>query len=330
MPELHRLDYGTPAFCAQEELGLSVVKDAAFVLVAGGLGERLGYTDIKLSLPVQSLTEQCYLELYVAQILTMQAKAGCAPLPLAIMTSDDTHARTVALLAQHANFGAAPGQITLIKQEKVPALLDNLAHFALEEGDPYTLETKPHGHGDVHTLLASSGLAEAWAAAGRRHIVFFQDTNALCFTVTIAALGISASAGLDMNSIAVPRKAKDAVGAITKLVRPDGSSLTVNVEYNQLEPMLKSSGYPEGDVNGADGFSPFPGNINQLIFAIPAYVDVLKRTGGLVPEFVNPKYADASKTRFKKPTRLECMMQVRAGAQRGGRERWLVLWGTLA
>jgi len=28
-----------------------------------------------------------------------------------------------------------------------------------------------------------------------------------------------------------------------------------------------------------------------------------------MPEFVNPKYADAAKTAFKKPTRLECMMQ---------------------
>ena len=28
-----------------------------------------------------------------------------------------------------------------------------------------------------------------------------------------------------------------------------------------------------------------------------------------MPEFVNPKYADAEKTIFKKPTRLECMMQ---------------------
>ena len=36
---------------------------------------------------------------------------------------------------------------------------------------------------------------------------------------------------------------------------------------------------------------------------------MLARTGGLVPEFVNPKYADATKTKFKKPTRLECMMQ---------------------
>jgi len=46
-------------------------------------------------------------------------------------------------------------------------------------------------------------------------------------------------------------------------------------------------------------------------------------------EFVNPKYADEAKTVFKKPTRLECMMQdypkvrvrrarVRAGGGRRG------------
>ena len=28
-----------------------------------------------------------------------------------------------------------------------------------------------------------------------------------------------------------------------------------------------------------------------------------------MPEFVNPKYANAERTVFKKPTRLECMMQ---------------------
>jgi hypothetical protein len=109
------------------------------------------------------------------------------------------------------------------------------------------------------------------------------------------------------------------VHSITKLERADGSSMTINVEYNQLEPMLKASGYPEGDVNAADGFSIFPGNINQLVFAIAPYCAVLKQTGGLVPEFVNPKYADAAKNRFKKPTRLECMMQVRPGGQEGRR-----------
>lgn len=28
-----------------------------------------------------------------------------------------------------------------------------------------------------------------------------------------------------------------------------------------------------------------------------------------MPEFVNPKYTDGTKTKFKSPTRLECMMQ---------------------
>jgi UDP-sugar pyrophosphorylase len=199
------------------------------------------------------------------------------------MTSDDTDAATRALLDKHANFGAAPGQITIMKQEKVAALVDNAAHMTLLDDDPYTLDTKPHGHGDVHQLLASTGLASKWDVEGRKYIVFFQDTNALCFTVSIAAIGVSEQSGYDMNSVCVPRKAKDAVGAITRLVRSDGTSLTVNVEYNQLEPLFKATGHSEGDVNDpATGFSPYPGNINQLVLRVHPYAEVLARTGAVL------------------------------------------------
>lgn len=34
---------------------------------------------------------------------------------------------------------------------------------------------------------------------------------------------------------------------------------------------------------------------------------------GVVTEFVNPKFKDSTRTAFTKPTRLECMMQVRGG-----------------
>ncbi len=37
-------------------------------------------------------------------------------LPLAIMTSGDTHAGTERLLAENGNFGMATGQITLMRQ----------------------------------------------------------------------------------------------------------------------------------------------------------------------------------------------------------------------
>jgi UDP-sugar pyrophosphorylase len=49
--------------------------------------------------------------------------------------------------------------------------------------------------------------------------------------------------------------------------------------------------------------------MNQLVFGLEDYCEALEATLGLVPEFVNPKYADAERKKFKKPTRLECMMQ---------------------
>jgi UDP-sugar pyrophosphorylase len=74
--------------------------------------------------------------------------------------------------------------------------------------------------------------------------------------------------------------------------------------------MLRNAGYTDGDVNDPDtGCSPFPGNINQLLFQLGPYVETLEKTKGLMPEFVNPKYKDETKTEFKSPTRLECMMQ---------------------
>ena len=58
--------------------------------------------------------------------------------------------------------------------------------------------------------------------------------------------------------------------------------------YNQLGPLLVEVN-GEGDVADESGFSPFPGNINVLAFDLACYATVLATTGGVVPEFVNPK-----------------------------------------
>ena len=42
--------------------GVKAAGSAAFVLVAGGLGERLGYSGIKLALPVESASGKCFLQ----------------------------------------------------------------------------------------------------------------------------------------------------------------------------------------------------------------------------------------------------------------------------
>lgn len=340
VPDGETLAYGTPAFAEAEQAGLREAGKAAFVLVAGGLGERLGYGGIKLALPVESTTGASYLEFYASFILALQERARALTgdtglrIPLVIMTSDDTDAqvrgvggaccgsaicvwfihccvvfakrthdgqnelccayihdappihpsirlsvptKTRALLAAQGNFGMAEGQVVIVKQDKVPALQDAQARLARREGSAYELDTKPHGHGDVHHLLLRSGLTERWVAEGRKWVFFLQDTNALVVNSVLPALAVSAGKKYDMNSICIPRQAGEASGAITKLTKRDGSGLIINVEYNQLDPLLRATTYPEGDTNDpATGCSPFPGNANNIVFALPSYHKTLQ------------------------------------------------------
>jgi len=321
VPEGVVLEPGTPRYAELEAAGAPAVARCGFVLVAGGLGERLGYGGIKVELPTETVTGTCYLRFYAETLLALQERAapagggggggGVCRLPLAIMVSGDTEAGTRRLLEENAYFGLEADQVTLMKQEKVAALMDNEARIAAKS--PYEVESKPHGHGDVHALMHSTGTAARWLESGVEWVVFFQDTNGLAFCTLPAMLGVSVELGLEVNSLAIPRKAKQAVGAIARLTGGGADpprDITVNVEYNQLDPLLRSTINPEGDVNDeATGLSPFPGNINQLLFRLAPYAEVLAATNGVMGEFVNPKYRDEARTAFKKPTRLECMMQ---------------------
>lgn len=290
-----------------ERLGRDHFDKTAFVLVAGGLGERLGYSGIKLDIPVEMTETTTYLAHYAANLKAMESRMSSPrPVPFIIMVSEDTQAKTVASLEANHWFGLKKEQVHILKQELVPAIADNDGHLALKTR--YELVLKPHGHGDIHMLLHTSGIAAQLEEQGIEHLVFIQDTNGQVFNAVPAALGVSVEKGFDFNSIAVNRIPGEAVGGLAKLVKGD-TQLTLNVEYNQLDPLLRATISPEGDVPNEQGFSVFPGNINILVINVATYVQILKRTQGIIAEFVNPKYADETKSAFKKPTRLETMMQ---------------------
>lgn len=298
-------DFGEEYFRA-ERAGLDLLGQMGVVLVAGGLGERLGYSGIKLEIPVEVTEGTSYLGYYASVLKEAGRRVGKA-VPLVIMTSRETDAKTRELLERHGWFGLAPESVTILKQELVPALADVEAHLALEA--PFELSMKPHGHGDVHLLLHQSGTVRRLAGEGIRYLLFIQDTNALCFNAAWAALGASERHGFDFNSVAVPRIPGEACGALARLEREGKPPLTINVEYNQLDPLLRATVSPAGDVAGKDGWSLFPGNINVLVLRVEPYLRVLEETAGVVGEFINPKFADLSRTVFKKPARLETLMQ---------------------
>lgn len=96
---------GTEDFDTFEEEGLKELSKVGFVLIAGGLGERLGYSGIKINLPVCTIEEDyCYLKYYANYALACQQRAlEIMPaaekrgfyVPFCIMVSNDTHDRTM-------------------------------------------------------------------------------------------------------------------------------------------------------------------------------------------------------------------------------------------
>lgn len=313
IPTGKTFEIGSDEYESFEKLGLLEIGKCGFALVAGGLGERLEYNGIKLSLPTELGTYTTYLQLYIETILAIQSRyaAPSVKLPLCIMVSKNTIEGTLALLKNNNNYGMDDDQITIVHQgDGVPALVNNNAMIALDPVDKYRVIAKPHGHGDIHSLLYCKGVAKKWHEEGIEWVLHFQDTNGLAFHTLALAMGVSRKFGWIMNSIVVPRKAKQAVGGIARLRKATGEERMINVEYNQLDPLLRDTTFLNGDVNDeSTGYSPFPGNINQLLFRLVPYLNVLERTKGAMPEFVNPKYSNVEKSMFQKPTRLECMMQ---------------------
>jgi UDP-sugar pyrophosphorylase len=169
-------------------------------------------------------TETSYLQYNIEYILAVQRRYASerCELPLCIMTSQDTNDKTQQLLLDNNYYGMDPNNVTIVQQgQGVPALLDNDARMALEADDDSSFPkvvTKPHGHGDVHELLHRHSVAKSWFVDRRlKWLVLFQDTNGLAFHTLPAMLGVSKSNRFILNSLAVPRKAKQAIGGIATL-----------------------------------------------------------------------------------------------------------------
>lgn len=69
IPNGFELKPGEPLYDEMEELGLQELDKVGFVLIAGGLGERLGYSGIKIDLPVCTIEEDyVYLKYYTQYV----------------------------------------------------------------------------------------------------------------------------------------------------------------------------------------------------------------------------------------------------------------------
>lgn len=96
------MEIGTKEFDDMEELGLRELAKTGFVLVAGGIGERLGFSGIKIDLPICVIDDNyTYIQFYSSYIRACEdriikkgyyeGEASEFKIPLCIMASDETY-----------------------------------------------------------------------------------------------------------------------------------------------------------------------------------------------------------------------------------------------
>ncbi len=295
-PNHHYVEIGDE-YVQLEEQARPHIGEVGVVLVAGGLGERLGSREIKISLTCEIMTGTTFIDLYLSYLKAFSRISG-SKMNLFIMTSDDTHDQTVSLLAQkdyaeHVN-------IEIGKQDKVPAFKDLDCH--LDVNGDLELQTKPHGHGDVHFLVRNSKVLGKWKKQGVKYVYFIQDTNPFSLPCLPALLSISLEHNYDLNFLAINRRPEEAIGALVA----DQTNRTFNIEYNVLNNYYKSRQIKE-PIN-ENGFCLAPGNINCFLFDINEYSRILDHINDL-SEFINPKFDKSRDNALMSSFRIECLMQ---------------------
>ena len=172
------------------------------IILAGGMATRFDYDRPKGLYPI--LDGKSFLQLKIEWLLE-----AAPTLPIFIMTSFHTDAEIRAHLAEHDDFGAAPGQIQCFVQDKFPRLTPGGERFAPD--DPAESYAAP-GHGDFAMALRRSGLLDRFRQAGGRYLAFSNVDN-LGASLDPAIIGWHIASGCEMTIEVAPKAPGDKGGA---------------------------------------------------------------------------------------------------------------------
>lgn len=176
--------------------------EVAALVVAGGLGSRLGFEHPKGLYPIGPVTRKSLFQVHAEKVLARSRRHG-RPIPLLVMTSHATHAETVYYFEKHAFFGLPRSEVHFFQQGTMPALDLATGRVLLEH--PGRLFAGPDGHGGTLTALSQSGLLARLADHGVRHIFYWQVDNPLVKIADPTFLGQHIRASADVSSKVIPK-----------------------------------------------------------------------------------------------------------------------------
>ena len=204
----------------------------ASLLVAGGLGTRLGWPGPKGTFPIGPVTDRSLFQIFAETHVALGRRYG-TPIPWAIQTSGANHDETVEFFERNAWFGVSPTDVAFFQQGTLPAFHPD-GRIVLDRTG--RIVAQPDGHGGVYLALERRGVNAWLSERGVTDVFYFQVDNPLCTICDPSFMGLHLEARSQMSTRAVRKEEPgERVGVLARV----GGRLRV-IEYTELPPELSS------------------------------------------------------------------------------------------
>ena len=236
--QLDEIEAGREEFTA---VGLDAIRagKVGAVLLAGGMGTRLGSDDPKGMYNV-GLTKELYIFECLVNNLMDVVKQADAWIHLFVMTCDKNHEATVKFLTEHDFFGYSAEYVHFFKQEMAAASDYNGKIYLEEKGK---LSTSPNGNGGWFISLKRSGLLDLVNAEGIQWLNVFAVDNVLQRIADPCFVGATIKKNCVVGAKVVRKSAPDEKVGVMCL--EDGRPSIV--EYYELTDELMNAKDENGD-----------------------------------------------------------------------------------
>ena len=222
-------------------IGLDAIRQgkAAAVLLAGGMGTRLGSDDPKCMYDI-GLTHPVYIMQRLVENLMDVVRAAGVYVPFFIMTSDKNHDKTVAFMEKMDYFGYDRSKVWFFKQEMAPAA-DRDGKVYMEAKD--RISTSPNGNGGWFLSMKRCGLLDKVHELGIEWLNTFAVDNVLQRIVDPVFVGATIASGCACGAKTVRKAAPDERVGVMCLM--DGRPSII--EYYEMTPELMNTKNEKGD-----------------------------------------------------------------------------------
>ena len=236
--ELSEIEANQESFTAT---GIKAIQDGkiAAVLLAGGMGTRLGSDDPKGMYNIGETKDLYIFECLVNNLMDVVKQTG-SWIHFFIMTSDKNNDATIKFLTEHAFFGYKAEYVHFFKQEMAAATDYNGKIYLEEKGK---LSTSPNGNGGWFVSMKNAGLLDVVKKEGIEWLNIFAVDNVLQRIADPCFVGATLQKNCVVGAKVVRKNAPDEKVGVMCL--EDGRPSIV--EYYELTEELMNAKDAKGD-----------------------------------------------------------------------------------